>query len=75
MVELVKLRAKWLKKWVETAKDLESDEIHVKDNMPEYPARILALKRILLRLEILQEARYPDLGVVDELVHGRTVET
>ena len=38
--------------------------------MPEYLARILAPKRILLWSEILQEAGYPDLGVVDELVHG-----
>ena len=68
--ELVELRAKWFKKWVQRAKELEDNERQIKSAMPKHLSRILAPKRILLWSEMLKEAGYPDPGVVDELING-----
>ena len=68
--ELVELRAKWFKKWVQRAKELEDNEKQIKSAMPKHLSRILAPKRILLWSEMLKEAGYPDPGVVDELING-----
>lgn len=54
--EIVELRAKWFKKWVLRAQELDADEKLIKDKMPSHLGRILAPKRILLWSEMLKEA-------------------
>ena len=68
--DLVELRAQWLKKWVSRAKVLDVQEVEAKAGLQEHLSRILAPKRILLWEEMLKEANYPDMGVVNELLHG-----
>ena len=68
--DLVKLRAQWFKKWVSRAKVLDVQEVEAKAGLQEHLSRILAPKRILLWEEMLREANYPDMGVVNELLHG-----
>ena len=45
-------------------------EVEAKTGLQEHLSRILAPKRILLWEEMLKEANYPDMGVVNELLHG-----
>ena len=67
---LVELRAQWFKKWVSRAKVLDAEEVEVKAGLQKHLSSILAPKRILLWEEMLREAKYPDMGVVNELLHG-----
>ena len=68
--DLVELRAQWFKKWVSNAKALEAEEVEMKAGLTDHLSRILAPKRILLWAEMLKEANYPDMGFVNELIHG-----
>ena len=68
--DLVELRAQWLKKWVSNAKIFDAQESELQSGLTEHLSRILAPKRILLWAEMLKEAKYPDMGVVNELIHG-----
>ena len=60
---LVELRAQWFEKW-------EAQEVELKAGLTDHLSRILAPKRILLWAEMLKEAKYPDMGVVNELLNG-----
>ena len=68
--DLVELRAQWFKKWVSNAKALEAQEVEMKAGLTDHLSCILAPKRILLWAEMLKEANYPDMGVVNELIYG-----
>ena len=68
--DLVELRAQWFKRLVSYAKTLEAQEVELKAGLTDHMSRILAPKRILLWAEMLKEANYPDMGVVNELMYG-----
>ena len=68
--ELVALRAAWFKKWVGRIEELETEEIALKESMPDHLKRILQPKRLLVFREMLSDMSYPDLGVFDEIVDG-----
>ena len=67
---LVSFRAKFFKKWTARALELQSQEMDLKRTMPEHLKSILEPKRILLWKEMLMDAGYQDLDVIDEMVHG-----
>lgn len=68
--ELAKLRAQFVAKWTQRAKELETEERQLKEGMEPFVARAMAKKRLCLFKEMLQAHGYPDLGVVDELASG-----
>ena len=68
--DLVELRAQWFKKWVSNAKALEAQEVEMKAGLTDHLSRVLAPKRMLLWAGMLKGANYPDMGVVNELIHG-----
>ena len=68
--DIVDFRARWFKQWVDRSKILAADEKVLKSKLPSHLAHILAPKRILLWAEMLKEAGYHDLGVVNELIEG-----
>ena len=68
--ELARLRCRWFQKWTPHAVELQSQERQLKSFMPDHLQRILQPKRLVLWKEILMEASYPDMGVVEEVTQG-----
>ena len=69
-VEIAKKRLLYLRRWKQRAKALASDEAELKASMdPQFRAAVES-KKILLFEEMLREAEYEDLSVVDELRLG-----
>ena len=68
--DLVALRAGWFKKWIGRIEELESQEIALKESMPDHLKRILQPKRLLVFREMLSDLNYPDMEVFDEIVNG-----
>ncbi|CAE7283274.1 unnamed protein product [Symbiodinium sp. CCMP2592] len=66
----VGLRAEWFAKWTKRAAELSGDEKKLKSSLPEYARKIVLPKRILLWREILEDLKYPDIGVLDEMLEG-----
>ncbi|CAE7027233.1 unnamed protein product [Symbiodinium sp. CCMP2592] len=64
------LRAEWFAKWTKRAAELSGDEKKLKSSLPEYARKIVLPKRILLWREILEDLKYPDIGVLDEMLEG-----
>ncbi|CAE7643141.1 unnamed protein product [Symbiodinium sp. CCMP2592] len=64
------LRAEWFAKWTKRAAELSGDEKKLKSSLPEYARKIVLPKRILLWREILEDLKYPDIGVLDEMIEG-----
>ena len=71
--DIVDFRARWFKKWIDRSRKLSNDERILKSKLPDHLAQILAPKRILLWAEMLKEAGYPDLGVIEELIDGTSL--
>ena len=68
--ERASLRAQWFAKWTKRAADLSADESALKAGLQPYARDILLPKRILLWREILEDLRYPDMGVLEEMLEG-----
>jgi len=69
-VEVAKERLRYLLKWNKRARELEADEVALKNGMDPIVKRAVANKRILLFEEMLADCDYPDQGVVKELKDG-----
>ena len=67
---LIMFRAKWLKKWIKRAQELEDDEKALHLSMPPHRRRILVGKRILLLKEIIKDMEYPDPQIADLIANG-----
>ncbi|CAE7599568.1 unnamed protein product [Symbiodinium sp. CCMP2592] len=57
-------------KWTKRAAELSEDEKKLKSSLPDYARKIVLPKRILLWREILEDLKYPDVGVLDEMLEG-----
>ena len=68
--KIAKARAEFFAKWLKIAQDLQEDEVKLKSNMSAERRKILKPKRLLLWQAMLKEAKYADLGVVDETIKG-----
>ena len=68
--ERASLRAQWFAKWTKRAAELSADESALKAGLQPYARDILLPKRILLWREILEDLRYPDMGVLEEMLEG-----
>ena len=68
--QIAAARASFVKTWTARAIALEPDEARLKSSMDLGVSQATANKRILLFREILEELKYPDMGVVDELQQG-----
>ena len=68
--KLVKQRAKFLQKWTERCKQLESKELELHATLDDHLRSVLKGKRLLIFKEILEELQYPDRGLVDEICAG-----
>ena len=67
---VVEHRAQVLRKWLRRAKELEGDEIQLKNNMDPGVRSVLDRKRVLLLKEIAISLKWPDLEFFDELTEG-----
>ena len=66
-------RKNYIERWSKRAKTLEPEEAKLKATMSEHRRKILGPKRILLFKEMLEDIRYDDIGVVQELIEGATL--
>ena len=69
-LQIAKDRLSYLLKWNRRARELETAEKALKDEMDPIVSGAVANKRILLFKEMLTDCGYPDLGVVSELQEG-----
>eukprot|EP00435_Cladocopium_sp_Y103_P037020 s3875_g9.t1 len=67
---LVKERAAFLWKWSKRAKELAGDEVKFHASLPQHLQLLLKGKRLLLLKEVLQDLKYPDASLVDEIAAG-----
>eukprot|EP00435_Cladocopium_sp_Y103_P072753 s158_g41.t1 len=67
---LVKQRAAFLWKWSKRAKELSGEEDAFHASLPQHLQQLLQGKRLLLLKEVLQDLKYPDSGLVDEISNG-----
>lgn len=67
---IASLRSSFFAKWTSKAKDLSAEEQQLKQSMDPSVARAVRGKRICLFQQMLEEAKYPDPGVCDELING-----
>ena len=68
--KLTLLRTSFLKKWMQRARELQCDEDHLHESLPEHLQLVLRGKRLLLWKEMLAEMQYPDVKVIDEVLRG-----
>jgi hypothetical protein len=68
--EVAKHRLDFFKFWNERAKQLDSEEQQIRKSMDKTVEKAVRGKRLALFKEMLQFCKYPDLGVLDELVEG-----
>ncbi|CAE7412954.1 pol, partial [Symbiodinium sp. CCMP2456] len=66
-------RKSYIERWSRRAKALEPEEAKLKAGMSQHRRKILDSKRILLFKEMLEDIRYDDIGVVQELIEGATL--
>ena len=71
--KLTKERANFLWKWSSRAKELAEDERRLHENMPEHLQQLLSGKRLLLMKEVLEDLKYPDTSLFDEITQGFTL--
>ena len=69
-LDIARSRLHFVKKWSQRAKELSDEEEKLKAGLDPQVVRVIEKKRILLYKEMLVEAEYPDLNVVNELVEG-----
>ena len=65
--KLAKERASFLWKWSNRAKELAVDEKRLHESMPEHLRHLLHGKRLLLLKEVLEDLKYPDTKLFDEI--------
>ena len=63
-------RARFFKKWLARAKELQDAENKLHTDMPCHLRQILRGKRLLLWKEILVDLEYPDAAIIDEAIQG-----
>lgn len=68
--ELVKKRIRVFSEWTSWAKDLQRDEIALKNSMNPDARVLLTQKRIMLMKKVAQSMAWPDLAVFDEMSQG-----
>ena len=68
--ELSLYRARFLKRWLQRAKELHKHEEDLRSKLPAHLPRVLASKRLLLWREMLLELGYKDAKVIDEIIRG-----
>lgn len=71
--KLAKERASFLWKWSNRAKELAGDEKRLHESMPEHLRHLLQGKRLLLLKEVLEDLKYPDTKLFDEITQGFTL--
>ena len=67
---LAKLRIDFVKKWTERAKELQPDENKLHNSFPPYLQQVLSGKRLLLLGEMMEEAKCPDITLVQDIRQG-----
>ena len=67
---LAKLRIDFVKKWTSRAKELQQDENTLHNSLPPYLQQVLSGKRLLLLGEMMEEAKCPDVGLVQDIRQG-----
>ena len=63
-------RIKAMTKWVGRARELEEQERALKESLPSHCAKILQNKRLSLFREMLEEAKFPDKEIANEMCAG-----
>ena len=66
-------RKSYIARWSDRAKTLEPEEARLKAGMTPHRRKILDSKRILLFKEMLEEIKYDDVEVVQEIIEGATL--
>ncbi|OLP80428.1 hypothetical protein AK812_SmicGene39165 [Symbiodinium microadriaticum] len=66
-------RKSYITRWSNRAKTLEPEEAKLKAGMAPHRRKILDSKRILLFKEMLEEIKYDDIEVVQEIIEGATL--
>lgn len=69
-LDRIRKRTTVMRDWVKRAETLKSQEIALKSKLDPHAKHILADKKILLWKSLLEENKYPDMPVVDELIEG-----
>ena len=67
---LAKLRIAFVKKWTSRAKESQQDENKLHSSLPLYLQQVLSGKRLLLLGEMMEEAKCPDVGLVQDIRQG-----
>ena len=67
---LAKVRIDFVKKWASRAKELQPDENKLHNSLPPYLRQVLSGKRLLLLGEMMEEARCPDISLVQDIRQG-----
>ena len=60
----------FVKKWTSRAKELQQDENKLHNSLPLYLQQVLSGKRLLLLGEMMEEAKCPDVGLVQDIRQG-----
>lgn len=66
----IRKRATIMRDWVRRVELLKSSELELKSKLHPHPKQILSDKKILLWKSLLEEYKYSDMSVVDELLQG-----
>ena len=69
-IDRIRKRTTVMRDWVKRAESLRSQEMALKSKLDPHAKRILSDKKILLWKSLLEEYKYPDMPVVDELIEG-----
>ena len=71
--EIAKHRAEFFKYWNRRAVELEPDEAALRASMDPVVSEAVKDKKLVLFKEMLEFYKYPDMGVVEEMVMGATL--
>ena len=69
----IKKRTVVMRDWVKRAENLKVQEHELKSRLDPHAKHILSNKRILLWKNLLEEHKYPDMPVVNELLEGTSL--
>ena len=67
---LAKKRVEFMKRWTARAKDFKLEEEKFRERMPEHVRSVLGDKRLVLFKEILDDLKYPDTKLIDDIACG-----
>ena len=68
--DLEQHRLSFFKRWLARAKELEVDERNLKEQLNEHVRHVLQGKRLLLFKEILEDLKFPDKQLFEDIVAG-----